>query len=458
MMNILILTEFISPVQAVASIRWTKFAKYLAKEHGCTVTVMTNKKDYSRKNLNIRQYSYDKSIIQDADWYQEIFIPCGRVQGLFNRMANYSTSKSAKRNQSDKSSKFSCIKIVDEISSKLLFYIFIISDFFSGLAIAHSAAHSSLDFSKYDVLISTYGPRWPHQAASVIKRQHRSLIWIADFRDPVVRTAKSNIPLYGDFASRITRLADCVIGVSKGTIDNLFLSDSKHTAVITNGYDGEERSGKERAKTPRLQFVYTGTLYATDERVRDLSPLFISLSQLIEEKKIDARDVEVVYAGPTSSLFLQYCDSYPSVPSLCLGLLKRDEAIKLQDSASALLVCTWNTRMQKGVLTGKIFEYMRSGAPIIGFCSGSVPNSDIREIIESSQLGMCYEETEGVEGIKRIKEYILELHSQWKSNGFTSKPLASDDCVSRYSYAALSKDLYILIEGLKNEKLSQCRM
>ena len=50
-MKILIVSEYIAPLQAIASIRWTKIAKYLKISHSnIHITVLTNEKIFDGNN------------------------------------------------------------------------------------------------------------------------------------------------------------------------------------------------------------------------------------------------------------------------------------------------------------------------------------------------------------------------------------------------------------------------
>lgn len=49
MKKILIICEYIAPVQAIASVRWTKIAKYIKRCHEVEISILTNKKNYDDK-------------------------------------------------------------------------------------------------------------------------------------------------------------------------------------------------------------------------------------------------------------------------------------------------------------------------------------------------------------------------------------------------------------------------
>lgn len=445
--KILVITESIAPVRAVAAIRWTKLSKYLSREHGCDVTVLTNEKGFDGKNQSIKQYQFDSTLVDDLGTFRISFIPSSPALRLFIRLNNialaaWNKSKSEISKHADQSAARSAIA---NLLRQACFIAFLGTDWLCGNGMCRTALKATLDWAEYDAVISTYGPRWPHRVAGKLKNRYPGITWIADFRDPVVSSTRSDTPGRRKYAGKVTQLADLVIGVSKGTVDNLFLTAGKPSAVLTNGFDGEEVICGSRERTDCCDFVYTGTLYADDECISDLSPLFSVLSELIESGDVDPSRVCVTYAGPTARLFDGFCTKAPNVPARSLGFLNRGDAITLQNSASALVVCTWNTKTQKGVLTGKIFEYMRSEAPVLCLCAGDVPRSDLRAIIETCHLGMCYEEADP-ETHQLLRDWVLGIYREWEKNGFTKRDERSYEMVKQFSYSSLASRLLGLIE------------
>ena len=68
-----------------------------------------------------------------------------------------------------------------------------------------------------------------------------------------------------------------------------------------------------------------------------------------------------------------------------------DQIVRYQRSADALLLVIPKVSNAKGILTGKLFEYLASYKPIIGI----VPEeSDAREIIEDCKAGICFTRNE----------------------------------------------------------------
>lgn len=62
----LLIAEYIAPVNAIASIRWTKISKYLVLHHQASIDLLTNEKNFSGKKLLSENYSVDPTLMQEC--------------------------------------------------------------------------------------------------------------------------------------------------------------------------------------------------------------------------------------------------------------------------------------------------------------------------------------------------------------------------------------------------------
>ncbi len=467
--NILIISEFIAPVQHIAAIRWTKYAKYLVKDCGCSVTVLTNQKDFKGSKGYLKTYPYDSSLERDDKWFETVYIPLSMRQRLFNRIFSlgYRLLHRMQNKQSDNigaTGRLEHKKAAARSSISNLFLNFLVSnnvpervyelvDRFCGMALVASGFHSKLDFSHFDIVISSYGPRWPHDLALRLKQSYPQLFWVADFRDPIVYSEKTNTDAKRKLTRRFVDSADIVIGVSNGCLDNLYLDNKKEREVIYNGYDPEDVSKTPRKSSDRFNIVYTGTLYSDGDARRDLAPLYRAVNELIEEGTVDRKRLICTYAGGSSHLFGEYVRRFPNVPFDDKGLLSREEALSLQSEGSALIVSNWNTPVLKGGLSGKVFEYLSKDVPLIGLVSGSVPQSALRELIESCEAGVCYEEADA-SSYERMKCFIAALYRDWNQSGVTTRGEHSMRLSSKYAYPKLAGALYDALEKAQTGRVS----
>ena len=72
-------------------------------------------------------------------------------------------------------------------------------------------------------------------------------------------------------------------------------------------------------------------------------------------------------------------------------------------------MASWNTRKEKGILTGKYYEYVSVRKPILCCISGDEPNSKLKELIEKYNLGFCFEQANADKDAYSLKKYILQL-------------------------------------------------
>ena len=89
--------------------------------------------------------------------------------------------------------------------------------------------------------------------------------------------------------------------------------------------------------------------------------------------------------------------------------IPHNEIIKVQYSSQVLYLSVNDTPNVKGIMTGKVFEYMAVKRPIL--CIGP-NNGDAAEIINSTKSGFVSEFLDEV----TLKQNILKLYYNYKNN------------------------------------------
>lgn len=451
-MKILIISEYIAPVNTIGAIRWTKLGKYLSQNYGCTVDVLTTRKDFDHKDPRLTQFLYDETIATDLQHFNQVlYIPNGFFQGLLNRVLNkgrqssfIAASASSTKKQSGKRVFLSNIRktLINKVHD-LFFRLY-------DCANARSGIRTNIDWQEYDFIISTYGPCWPGLVAGKVKQRCPNIIWIADYRDAPASTPEKLTRYDKRFINLVLKWSDCILVVSEG--EKPFVDPDGSAAklfVVTNGYDDEELSARCRKSEKKFIVSYTGTLYNMGISTSNLRPLLCALEDLAAQKKIAIEDLEIVYCGNSAKEFESQIASYPSLSYKNRGMVERSEALEIQGCSSLLAMCTWNTTNSQGNTTGKIYEYLTSGVPIICLCSGDLPNSNLKKMIEGSGTGFCYEEPSDAQDFPALMRFVEEKYNEWQQHGITTMD-ARDETIKQYGYSSISEKLHgVLSDCLK---------
>jgi len=251
-----------------------------------------------------------------------------------------------------------------------------------------------------DYVVSTYDPRSVHQIAAAMKKANPTLKWIADYRDPwslnplaewtaSQREAERSI----EFAT-VGCYADLITSVSTDIARQQGELLGKPWLTVTNGFDVDRNTVSEavdaglKIATRPLRIVYTGKIYP---RLYDPSPLFRAIALLEAEGHVSKGDVQIhVYGDQVEGMeaILRNGD-YEHMLRLH-GHVTRERALLAQRKADLLLLLGGSQPEVSGILTGKIFEYMATGVPILSL--GSRRESAIGKLLEQTRTGLCTED------------------------------------------------------------------
>ena len=98
----------------------------------------------------------------------------------------------------------------------------------------------------------------------------------------------------------------------------------------------------------------------------------------------------------------------------------RTESLALQrDSEALLLLIPEAGGRGKGVLSGKVFEYVAVGRPILAVVP---PDGAAAELIRETGAGIVA----APEDVTEIRSTLQELHSRWQSDGLPDVELTED--------------------------------
>lgn len=449
-MRVLVIAEFIAPVRSIASIRWTKLSKYLSMQYGMKIDILTNQKHYC-DSVEASFYQYDKTLEDELRFFERVFtIPEGASIKIINlifrladRILRHTHTVPAQRNskpiehnrRTDKSTFF----------EKLYKTSFRAALSIKGYAFQKNAKKTSVNFSHYDVIISTFGPIWTHKIAADAKLENPSALWIADYRDSAIYSPDINDKHRKHIAHLYNEDADIITTVWRNEPDILGIPPNKNRYLLTNGYDPDDIVRRHRTKSDKFIISYTGSLYNDNSAFSDLFPALKAVSKLAASEKLDINDVEFVYAGVSGNEFEKQTAAFTEIPKRNLGIQPREIAMQIQDSSSLLLLCTWNVDGVPNAITGKIFEYLSSSVPVLGICSGTKPDSDVKDMLERAHAGFCYEAANDEIDYSTLEQFVLDKYREWKYSGITSCN-TNWDYVKSFGYDILANKVHRIIQ------------
>lgn len=374
--KILIVSELFYPMNRIGAVRPTKLAKYL-NMRGYEVTVFTSNECLLNDNcLPILPYSViyarktkpqvtDRKNTENDKHVDNRKGKIGHNKIIYNVLQEMRMTK--RQYYSYKKGKEFCQLFCEYIDS------------------------GKLKIEDYECVFSTFGPIGSMLSGMEAKRRNPSLIWINDFRDPMVSQImpKIFVPYYGHLQKKSINAADYTVTVSEGYRKRMgFRAMKGNIIVIPNGFDKDDLV-IDGSNDKSFSFAYVGTLY---EGKRDVSILFKCLQGLIEKNILSLDQISFHYAGYEGNVLKAQAQKYGLEQTVYdHGLVSREESIRIQSSVRFLVLSTWNDKGEEGVFPGKLIEYMLMDKPVVSIVGGALNNSEVTQVINNMRLGISCE-------------------------------------------------------------------
>jgi hypothetical protein len=409
--KLLMINYYCPPVKAVGAVRVANLYRH-ARDYFGQVHMLTT------SNQSIFQQEEASLVYESVDYIPTLDFR--RILRFFRKNVTYFSSQKKKH-----PIKKLLIRLIDSFPLNLL-----IGD--GGLLYILAGYRKACQLVKEEGIthvFSSFRPYSDHAIAYLLKRRFPHLYWIADFRDVQVDPNRKNVlfPGFQHGCNReILKKADLLTSVSKGY--TRYLSRYNDQAFcLYNGIEVGNDQPEDQPPFSKFTLAYTGTVYP---ELQDPGILLEALRELITEGKIPEEKVQLVLAGRDGEVWQDWIDQHDLSGLLKnMGTLSRVEALQIQRRSHINLLLSWSSSELQGVLTGKLYEYLQHGHPILAVVNG-VRDEEFEELFDRFQAGLiAYDRPTDLE---KVKDFILDAFLEWKKSGKVTSRLKRKEMEAFY--------------------------
>ncbi len=302
-----------------------------------------------------------------------------------------------------------------------------------------------LHSEKIDVIITTGPPQSLHLIGYHLHKK-TGIPWVADFRDPW-----TSIDFYHDLSltswadkrhhmleSKVLRTASHVIAIGPNMKEEFLQIGARNITVITNGFDeGDLKDIKPSGAAKKFTVTHLGTLSAS----RNAPSFWKALSGKVSEDPQFARMLAIKLFGSLDHTVLKDLEAYRLMPYMAgTGFIPHEEALVTLSESHLLLLLINKSVNAKGVITGKFFEYLVTGRPVllIGPLDG-----DAAAILKDTGGGLAVDYSDE----SRMRGYIDHLFDLY----LKGEDILYKGNIHSYSRKSLTAKLAGLLDQIINE-------
>jgi hypothetical protein len=292
-----------------------------------------------------------------------------------------------------------------------------------------------------EAIISTGPPHSMHLIAHAI-HEKQQIPWIADFRDPW-----TNIDFYKDLKltkwadkkhhvleKQILKSATRVITVGR-TMATEFEDIAKRSIdVITNGYDVDTNP------LSQLDADFTIAHIGSINKDRNPNLLWQVLSNLCKTDNTFNTKLKIKLVGKVDVSVIESLTQFGLQNHLIkIPYLSHDAVVVEQKKSQLLLLLVNNTPNARGILTGKLFEYLAAHRPVI--CIGDV-DGDAAKILHQTEAGITVQFNDAASMTQVILSYF--------KNYLNGNLQVNTKHIAQYHRKQLTKKLAAILNEITN--------
>ena len=270
-----------------------------------------------------------------------------------------------------------------------------------------------------DLILASAMPPTSLVVADALSRQF-DIPWVAEMRDLWVDEGSYQQPWWRRaiekrWERQLLSNTTGIVTVSEPLADELIQQYHKPTTVVLNGFDPGDFAKAEvkpvfHRDPQKLRIVYTGMIYAGR---RDPTSLFEAIKQLGHDGKRVQVEFYGRYLQPVVELAQRLGVAEQVVTHDAIGY---HESLATQQQSDVLLLLVDADEKQRGVYTGKVFEYFGARRPILAI---GPPENVATQLIAERRAGVVLREP--AEIAQQLRRWLDEK----PRGGIPSPPLSA---------------------------------
>ena len=389
--KVLIITYYWPPAGGPGVQRVLKFVKYLP-QFGWEPIILTVKDG--------EYQAVDESL--ESDIIETLKVFKTRVIGLYSLYKKFTGRKTIPTHQLSGGKNDS---LFSRLSRWIRLNIILPDGRIGWYPFAVAGGRKIIENEKVDLIFSSGPPHSLHLIARSLAKKY-SIPWVADFRDPwterfyyeenVRSFFAKKVDLYLEkniltHANRITTVSSGLKTLLEQKVNPLKIE------VIYNGYDETDFKTSPIEKTDNSTIISSiGTL----SRTQTPNVLFKAIEELRNEGL--TKSIYLHFAGTIHSAIRDDINDRYHLNDITTyhGYLSHTDAIEMMRNSDFLMLVVPKTKNNVGIITGKLFEYLRAATPII--LIGPL-DSDAAKILHETQTGFII----GYDNVSEIKNILL---------------------------------------------------
>lgn len=301
----------------------------------------------------------------------------------------------------------------------------------------------------FDLIFSTVPPFSNHLVASALKNK-LEIPLVLDYRDAWVNNHfmddlfKWQKKIHKNMEQSCLENADSIIVLDRFMESNLRQAHPEiplHTKIIPHGFDPEDLEGTVEPtldyKSGKLNFLYSGLFYESNQP--DI--LLNAVNDLARESKISLNDIHLHFQGGLSTRINELIHDLGMENSVTdLGYVSHSIAVSNLKQADILWMLSNFVPVHKQVKSGKLFEYIGSGKPILGL----VHHGSEFDLLDNYRAGYMAPPND----IEKVKASVLSVFADWKQRNMK---LPDRSYVEKFDRKKLTEELAVVFDTLSSQ-------